>query len=145
MLRYWVQSVTSVIDSKQTRIHNFWGTIKSGREVVFIAMGTQRPFTEKLECKFRLHFRGRVLDPFFPPFPKVNCMTEISLVRIRKIFPESGRRGRGEFKMQWKDPETILFFVHVILLCDFYNLDFFFGGRGGSSSSAHGFLKILCK
>lgn len=130
MLRYWVQSVTSVIDSKQARIYNFWGTIKSGREVVFIAMGTQRLFTEKLECKFRLHFRWRVLD-LPPPFPKVNCRTEISLVRIRKIFPESGRRGRGEFKMQWKDPETILLFVHVILLCEFYNLDFFFRGGVG--------------
>lgn len=57
-------------------------------------------------------------------------MTEISLVRIRKIFPESGRKGRGEFKMQRKDPETILFFVHVILLCEFYNLEFLRGGGG---------------
>lgn len=32
--------------------------------------------------------------------------------------------------MQWKDPETILFFVHVILLCEFYNLDFFSGVVG---------------
>lgn len=83
MLRYWVQSVTSVIDSKQARITIFLGQLSLGGKLFLLLWG-----------------------------PK---------------------------------DRLLLLCDYVILLCEFYNLDFFFGGRGGSSRSAHGFLKILRK
>lgn len=50
------------------------------------------------------------------------------------------------FLLLWGHKDRLLLLCdYVILLCEFYNLDFFFGGRGGSSRSAHGFLKILPK
>lgn len=102
MLGYWVQSVTSVIDSKQARIYNFFETNKSGREVVFIAMGTQRPFTEKLECKFRLHFRWRVLDLPPPPSQRLTAGLKFPLCESGKFFLKVDEGAGGNLKCNGK-------------------------------------------